>query len=240
MESAMRGWLAASALSVVLLALPAGASGATIGLLPQKSCYRTGQRGDPNADKPAFLGGTGFTPNAPVAVTLDHRPAGQTTADAGGLIRGTFVFGGLRSAEHNWLLAATDQANPANVATLALRTTGVAVNVTPRRAGPGRRVRIRGRGFTGSKRLYAHVRGARRYRRNVRVGRLKRSCHKLDRRVRIIPLGTRAGVYTVQFDGKRRYSKRTAPRILYRVTIFRRLVRRSSTSAAAESWIRLP
>jgi hypothetical protein len=227
----MRGWLAASALSVALLALPAGASGATIGVAPMKRCYRSGEQ--------VFLGGNGFTANTPAEVTLDRKSLGQTVANAQGMIFGVLSLG-LVSSERNRLLAVTDQANHANFGSLTLHTSGVAVSVKPRRAGPGRRVRIRARGFTASKRLYAHVRGARRYRRNVRVGRLKRSCHKLDRRVRIIPLGTRAGVYTVQFDGKRRYSKRTTPRILYRVTIFRRLVRRSSASAAAESWVRLP
>jgi hypothetical protein len=230
MESAMRGWLAASTLTVALLVLPASASAAGIGLTPQKRCYRAGEQ--------VLLGGTGFTANSPAEVTLDRRSLGQTLANAQGAIRGILSLGLIRG-ERNRLLAVTDQANPTNFATLTMHATGVAVSVKPKHAGPGRAVRIKARGFTASKRLYAHVRRGR-YHRNVGIGRLKGACRKLSRRKRVFSAATRPGVYSVQFDGKRRYSKNTRPRILYRVTIFRRVVRRGSASAAAESWVRLP
>jgi hypothetical protein len=239
MESATRGWLALGAMTAVALTAPGGAAAAFIGLVPQRSCYRSAPRGDPNLEQ-IFLGGNGFTPNAAAEITLDRRSIGRTTANGAGAIQGVLTLGSLRR-ERKRLLAATDQANPTNFATLTLRTTGVAVNVTPRRSGPGRRVRVRARGFNDSKRLYAHVRRGRRYRRNVRIGRLRRACHKLDRRRRIFSLGTRAGVYIVQFDGKRRYSARTVPRVRYKVTIFRRLARGALASASgAQSWVRLP
>jgi hypothetical protein len=231
MESAMRGWLAMGILGVALLMLPASAFGASIGLVPRKSCYRSGEQ--------VFLGGTGFTANTPAEVTLDRKSLGRTTADGQGMIRGLLSLGAVRG-ERKRLLAVTDQANAANYGALTLRATDVAVSVKPRRAGPGRAVRFKARGFTNSKRLYAHIRRGRRYRRNVGIGRLNGACRKLSRKKRIFSLGTRPGVYTVQFDGKRRYSKKTRPRILYRVTIFQRLVHRGSVSAAAESWVRLP
>jgi hypothetical protein len=230
MESAMRGWLAASTLSVALLALPASASAANIALVPHKNCYRAGEQ--------VFLGGMGFTANSPAEVTLDRKSLGQTIADGQGVIRGVLSLG-LITGERNRLLAVTDQANTANFGSLTLHATGVAVSVKPKRAGPGRAVRIKARGFTDSKRLYAHIRRGR-YHRNVGIGRLKGACRKLSRRKRVFSAGTRPGVYIAQFDGKRRYSKKTRPRILYRVTIFRHLVRRGSASAAAESWVRLP
>jgi hypothetical protein len=230
MESATRGWLAGGTVSAALLMLPAGAFGASIGLVPHKNCYRAGEK--------VFLGGTGFTADTPAEVTLDRKSLGKTQADGQGVIRGVLSLGAV-TGERNRLLAATDQANVANYATLTLHATNVAVNVKPRHAGPGRAVRIKARGFTDSKRLYAHVRRGR-YRRNVGIGRLKGACRKLSRRKRIFSLATRPGSYTVQFDGKRSYSKKTRPRIVYRVTIFRRLVRRGSVSAAAESWVRLP
>jgi len=227
----MRGWLGVGTVGAALFVLPASAFGASIGVAPQKRCYRASER--------VFLGGSGFTANTPAEVTLDRKSLGQTPANGQGMIFGVLSLGAVRG-ERNRLLTVTDQANAANFATLTLRATDVAVNVKPRRAGPGRAVRIKARGFTASKRLYAHVRRGRRYRRNVGIGRLKGACGKLSRKKRIFRLGTRPGVYTVQFDGKRRYSKKTRPRILYRVTIFRRLVRRRSASTAAESWVRLP
>jgi hypothetical protein len=224
MESAMRGWLTASALGVALLALPASALGANIGLLPHKGCYRAGEH--------VLLGGNGFTANKPAEVTLDRKSLGFAAADGQGMIRGLLSLGAVRG-ERNRLLAVTDQANVSNYGALKLRATDVAVSVKPRRAGPGLAVRFKARGFTNSKR-------GRRYRRNVGIGRLKGACRKVSRKKRIFSLGTRPGVYSVQFDGKRRYSKKTRPRILYRVTIFRRLVHRGSVSAAAASWVRLP
>ena len=231
MESAIRGWLAAGTLGVALLALPASALGANIGLLPHKRCYRAGEH--------VLLGGTGFTANTPAEVTLDRKSLGFAAADGQGMFRGLLSLGAVRG-ERNRLLAVTDQANVSNYGALTLRATDVAVSVRPRRAGPGLAVRFKARGFTDSKRLYAHIRRGRRYRRNVGIGRLKGACRKVSRKKRIFSLGTRPGVYTVQFDGKRRYSKKTRPRILYRVTIFRRLVHRGSVSAAAASWVRLP
>ena len=236
MESAIRGWLVGGAAAAALLAGPASAFGASVGVIPQKPCYRSAA--PPNGEK-VFLGGTGFTPNGTAEVTLDRKPLGMTAADPQGVIRGLLTLGSI-TGERNRLLAATDQANAANFGALNLHATGVALNVKPRRAGPGRPVRIKARGFTGSKRLYAHIRRGR-YHRNVGIGRLKGACRKLSRRNRIFSAGTRPGVYRVQFDGKRRYSSRTVPRIRYRVTIFRRLVRRGSVSAAsAASWARLP
>jgi hypothetical protein len=214
---------------------PASAFAASVALLPKKSCYRSAA--PPNGER-VFLGGTGFTPNGTAEVTLDRKPLGTTSADPQGVIRGLLTLGSI-TGERNRLLAATDQANAANFGTLNLHASGVAVNVRPRRAGPGRPVRIKARGFTGSKRLYAHVRRGR-FHRNAAIGRLKGACRKLSKRNRIFAAGTRPGIYRVQFDGKRRYSKKTTPRILYRVTIFRRLVHRGSASAAAAGWVRLP
>jgi hypothetical protein len=235
MDSVRRG-LAAAVAGAVLLALPASASAATVSILPKKSCYRSAA--SPNGEK-VLVGGSGFTPGVAAEVTLDRKSLGFTqAANPQGQVAGVLSFGAL-SSERNRLLAITDQANPANFGTLTVHASGVGLSVRPRRAGPGRPVRIKARGFTGSKRLYAHVRRGR-FHRNVGIGRLKGACRKLSRRARVFSLGTRPGVYQVQFDGKRRYSKKTTPRIRYRVTIFRRLVRRGSASAAAASWVRLP
>jgi hypothetical protein len=235
MESAVRGWLAAGTLGAVLLVAPASALGAMVGVLPQKPCYRVADA--PNSEK-IFVAGGGFTPNGTVDVTLDRKSQGKALVNAQGQFAGTLPLAPIRG-ERKRSLAAIDQPNPGIFASLQLRMTGVSVGVSPRHAGPGRAVRIKARGFTGSRRLYAHVR-RKRYRRNVGIGRLRGACRKLSRRKRIFSLGARPGVYKVQFDGKRRYSKKTTPRILYRVTIFRRAVRRRSVSTAAENWVPLP
>jgi hypothetical protein len=225
----VRRLLATGAVAVGVLALPASASAAFLAVLPAKPCYRSGER--------VTLGGSGFTPNNSAAVALDGKQLGVANANADGLLSGTIRLGSIRG-ERNRVITAVDQANQANVGTVTLHQSGVVVSVKPRRAGPGKRVRIKAYGFTGSKRLYAHVRRGR-FHRNVRIGSLKGNCRKLSRRVKVFSRATRAGVYKVQFDGKRRYSKRTVPAVTYRVTISRRIVRRGLAAAAAESWARL-
>jgi hypothetical protein len=226
----MRRWLVAGAVTAAALIAPASSLGAALGVLPPKSCYRSGER--------LTLYGVGFTPNGSAAVSLDGKGLGLATSNAQGLLTGQIRLGSIRG-ERNRVVTAVDQANPANQASAPFRATGVAVSVRPRRAGPGKRVRVKAYGFTGSRRLYAHVRRGR-FRKNVGLGRLKGSCGKLSRRVKVFAKGTSPGIYIVQFDGKRRYSRKTVPAITYRVTIFRRIVRRGFAAAAAESWTRLP
>jgi hypothetical protein len=225
----VRGWTLAGVATAVALAAPASSSAATLAVAPAKTCYRSGEH--------LTLQGAGFTPNNAATVALDGKQLGSAASSAQGLIRGQITLGTIRG-ERNRVITAVDQANQANVGTLTLHASGVAVSVKPRRAGPGRRVRVRARGFTGARRLYAHVRRGR-FHRNVRLGRLKGNCRKLSRRVRVFSRGTTPGVYIVQFDGKRRYSRKTVPSIRYRVTIFRTVFRRGFAAAAAESWVRL-
>jgi hypothetical protein len=212
------------------LVVPATSWGAAIGLVPAKSCYRSGEH--------VTLGGNGFTPNNSAAVALDGKQLGFASSNPQGLLLGRITLGTIRG-ERNRVLTAVDQANQANVGTVTLHQSGVAVSVKPRKAGPGKRVRIKAYGFTGFRRLYAHVRRGR-FHRNVGLGRLTGNCRKLSRRVRVFSAATRPGIYKVQFDGKRRYSKKTTPAITYRVTIFRRIIRRGFAAAAADSWVRLP
>ena len=91
----------------------------------------------------------------------------------------------------------------------------LAVIVKPRNGAAGRKLRISASGFTTGKRLYAHVvRG--KYRHNVSIGKLKGPCRTTKARRRVLPAGLSTGVYTVQFDTKRRYSKKTKVWVKFR------------------------
>ena len=115
-------------------------------------------------------------------------------------------------------LIATDAANPANVAQAQFLGSSLAVIVKPRNGAAGRKLRISASGFTTGKRLYAHVvRG--KYRHNVSIGKLKGPCRTTKARRRVLPAGLSTGVYTVQFDTKRRYSKKTKVWVKFRVTV---------------------
>jgi hypothetical protein len=225
----LRGSVAA-ALSVVLLAVPAAAGAATVGARPVKSCYRAGES--------VFFGGVGFTPNGAVSVTADGSSLGTLAVAANGTFGSTLRVG-QGSGEKVKTYAATDQANPAITAATALRVSALDVSVRPKRGRPGRRVRVKARGFTTGSRLYAHIRRGQRYRKNRRIGRLKGACHKLSARRRFFSSRTKSGVYTVQFDTKRRYSRRTAVRVRFSVTVFRTVRLSASAASAPERWVRI-
>jgi hypothetical protein len=220
---------AAAIVCVTVLAATATADAAQVGIRPIKSCYRSGES--------LFLGGFGYTPNSAVNVTADGTALGTLATAANGTFGGTLRVG-LANGEKVKQYSATDQVNPAITASTAVRVSALDVGVKPKRGRPGRRVRIKARGFTTGSRLYAHIRRGRRYKRNVRIGRLKRACHKLTARKRLFSRRTKSGVYKVQFDTKRRYSSKTAAKVLYSVTVFRtiRPANASAASAPGERW----
>jgi hypothetical protein len=218
-----------SATALALLALPSAAEAAGVFAVPQKQCYYSGQK--------VTFGGNGFSPNGSVRVTSDGTQIGVLSTDVNGAFSGILTVGQTKGQKVK-AYAATDLANPTLVGSLNLTVSALDVNVRPRSGRPGRRLRINARGFAGNRNLYAHVlRGH--TRRNVRVGRLKGDCGLLKKRKRVFSNGARSGTYTVQFDGKRHYSKKTKQRVRFRVFVFRR-VRTSAASAAGVSWTRLP
>jgi hypothetical protein len=198
--------LAAAALA--LLGASA-AEAATLTAAGGKSCYRLGDS--------LILSGTGYTPGAPVAITLQGRQLGTLTADAAGNISSPLAVGNLSGVKQRTLVA-TDGANSALTASTQFLGAALVVTVKPRNGSAARKLRLNASGFTTGKRLYAHVlrKG---YRRNALIGKLKGPCRTLSVRKRVLQPGTAKGVYTVQFDTKKRYSKKTAVRYRFRVTV---------------------
>ena len=115
-------------------------------------------------------------------------------------------------------VTATDAVNPANVGTAQFLGSALAVKVRPKHGNAGARLRIQASGFTTGKRLYAHAlrKG---YRRNIFIGRLKGKCHTLKARRVVLPASAPFGVYTVQFDTRRRYARKTKVWVKFRVTV---------------------
>ncbi len=206
MRRRIAGTVAAAA---VLLAGAASAQAATLSVAGGKACYRAGDS--------LTLSGTGYTPGAPVDVTLEGRELGGLTADAAGNISSPLQVGSLRGVSRRTLVA-TDATNPAITATAQFLGSALLVKVKPQNGAAGRKLRINASGFTTGKRLYAHIlrKG---YRRNVFIGKLKGPCRTLKKRKRVLSAGTPNGVYTVQFDTKRRYSKKTKVWYRFRVTV---------------------
>jgi hypothetical protein len=217
--------LVAGAAVLALLGAPAEASAATLSASPKKACYHSEER--------VNLAGADFTPRSSVRFTSDGAPVqGSLTTDLTGAF-GARLEVVRHTGEKVKTYTATDQTNPTVTASVRLRVSAVAVNVRPISGDSGRPRRITARGFTTGRRLYAHIRRGR-FRRNLRVGTLRGACHKLKITRRLFRAGTRSGVYTLQFDTRRRYSASTPVRSRFTVTI----VRSSRAQAAAQRWVR--
>jgi hypothetical protein len=196
-------------LAVALLGASA-AEAATLSIAGNKDCYRAGDS--------LTVSGTGYTPGGPVNVTFEGRQFGTLTADAAGNITtGSLPVGALRGVSQRTFVA-TDATNPAITATTQFLGAALVVKVKPQDGTAGRKLRVSASGFTTGKRLYAHIlrKG---YRRNVFIGKLKGPCHTLKKRKRVLTASTPNGVYTVQFDTKKRYSKKTKLGYRFRVTV---------------------
>jgi hypothetical protein len=209
-----RATLAALAVGLTLAAA-APAQAATLSLSGSKSCYRPGDT--------LSLAGTGFTPSGQVNFVLGNVNLGALVADVSGNVNSTLTVGvnsfkgvGTRT------LTATDVTNPALTASAQFLGSALGVQVTPKNGAAGRRLRINATGFTTGKRLYAHI-VRKRFRRNVAIGKLKGPCRTLKVRKRVLPRGTPSGVYTVQFDTRRRYSKKTKVWVKFTVTVTPRI-----------------
>jgi hypothetical protein len=209
----MRPRMAAAFAVAVALVAAAPAQAATLTLVGSKSCYRFGDT--------LTLNGAGFTPSGQAAITLEGKDLGVVPTDAAGNFSAPLTIGSLKGVSTRTLIA-TDAANPTNVAQAEFLGSALGVTVRPRNGGAGRKLRINASGFTTGKRLYAHI-VRKRFKRNVFVGKLKGPCRTLKTRKRVLPAGTPSGVYTVQFDTRRKYSKKTKVWVQFTVTVSPRI-----------------
>ena len=199
----------------------------SIAISPAKPCYLSGET--------VTASGAGFNAHSSIEVKLDLTSLGRINADAAGNLAANVTLGRLRGVKSH-TLTAIDGANPALVASTSFLATTNLVRVKPKRARAGRKLRLRGRGFLAGPRVYMHVRGHG-YKSDKRVGRAKGPCGTFSTRRRIVPRSAATGSYRVQFDAKRRYSKKTRPRVVGRMRVTRRV---GASAATASRWTRLP
>jgi hypothetical protein len=225
----MKHRITALATALAALAAPASASAATLTVDPPRSCHGSGER--------VSLLGAGFTPNlmSGINVTRDGEPIGTLTTDARDMFNGTLTLG-QQNGRRTSTYTATDTSNPTLTASAQIVVSEVDVRLRPKSGAPGRRVRIGAVGFTSGETLWAHVKRGRSVR-HLRIGRLKRACHKLRARRRLLRPRAPVGVYLVQFDTHRRYRPGRAQRVRFTITV-RRVVRPAAATATSVSWSR--
>jgi hypothetical protein len=206
--------LLTAATAALAFAAPAAASAAELTVEPQKSCYGHGEA--------VKLTGTGFSPNAEVAITRDGQPLGEDSSaftDASGTFSGTLRLresSGKRTSTY----VATDTIVPTLTASTQLTVSAVNVTMGPANGPPHRLLTIKASGFTLGKTLWAHVRKGQ-FKRNVKIGSLKRACHVLRAKQRLLPRGAETGTYKIQFDTFRKFKARRAQFVRYELRVFR-------------------
>jgi hypothetical protein len=130
---------------------------------------------------------------------------------------GTLTLGAMRGAKSHGLTA-TDQTNPAVVANAAFLGTTRQVVVKPADAAAGTPRRLKGYGFMSGPRVYMHVRGNG-YSSDKRIAKPSGPCGTFATRTVIVPASAGLGRYRVQFDHKKKYSKKTRPRYKGTMTV---------------------
>lgn len=184
--------------------LAANAQAQSVTITPVKPCYLAGEQITATA--------AGFTPGGLVDFAIDGRSLGPLVADPAGTAAGMITLGGMRGAKSHGLTA-TDQSNPALVANAAFLGTTRRVVVKPVNAPAGRARKLTGYGFLAGPRVYMHVRG-KGYSADKRIARPSGPCGTFVTRQVIVPSSAGTGRYRVQFDAKKKYSKKTRPRVV--------------------------
>jgi hypothetical protein len=213
-----RSAMAVTLATAGLAATAASAQAATLVLTPSSPCHLSGDV--------ITLSGAGFTPNGTVGLTFDGDPVSEFPTDASGILTESFTLQGLRGARSHTIVA-TDAADPALTASTSFVGASLQVTVKPKNSRAGKKLKLRGYGFLGTGKVYMHVRGHG-LRRTVRVGAPAAPCGTWATRRAIVPATAAAGVYRVQFDQRKRFSKKTKPRVRGKMTVTRRF-----SSAAA-------
>ena len=210
---------------LALLSLPATAGAQDLALDADRSCYGPHQV--------ISLTGYGFTPDSDVALSIDGQQLGLGIADYDGIFMASLRAPALPFAEVGLRLTATDQTYLLNRASTIVRLASLGVRVTPTTGDPTRPRRIRARGFFNGETLYAHVRRGDRVR-NLRIGRLRGACRRVEATRRLFPPGVDAGAYRLHFDTSRRFYPGDGQ--LARITYAVQIAARPATAASSERW----
>lgn len=160
-------------------------------------------------------------------MTDDGTAVGSAPTDAAGTAAAPFTFGRLDAVKSHTL---TGSDGTTTASTTYVGTTHQ-VATRNRRGKPGKKTKLRGYGFLFGPKAYMHVRGHG-IRRNRFLARPQAPCGTFTVRKAFVPKTAPTGKYRVQFDARKRYSKKTRPRLRYRLTVFRTF----SSAAFAPSW----
>lgn len=177
---------------------------------PAKACYVSGEQVDVN--------GTGFTPSSTVNATFAGNSGTFVTDTAGAVEPLRLTFPSVKGVKL-LTMTVTDDTDPTITASLDFRTTLLHVDVNPTNAKAGKKLRIKGYGFLGGKKVYMHVRGPHHYKSDAKIARTKAPCGTFKTHRKLVPASARPGKYEVRFDAKKKFSKQTKPQFRGTLTV---------------------
>jgi hypothetical protein len=187
----------AVAAGLVVLAAPAGASAASLSIVPEKRCYSHGES--------VNLIGSGFSSSGSASITRDGTVVGSLDTDAFGSFNGILTLA-QNSGRRTKTYTATDGTSSTLTASDQITVSAVRVGLKPNNGAPGRVMSITARGFTTGDTLWAHV-IHKKSRRHLRIGELQGACGGLETRRRLLRQNAALGVHRIQFDTFRRYRR---------------------------------
>jgi len=201
------------AVAVVLatLAVPSAAHAASLTARPGKPCYRAGET--------VHFVGSGFTASGTANLSRDSIFISSIPTDPAGQFDASLEFRQETGSETR-TYTATDANDPSLSASAPVTVTSVGVLLSPGTGSVSRRFRIRARGFTTGRTLWAHI-VHRRSSRNIKIGRLAGACHNLSGRRRLLSRTARFGRHRIQFDTFRRYKRDRAVKTAYTIRVVR-------------------
>jgi hypothetical protein len=198
--------------AIAALAAPSAAHAApSLITKPAKACYRSGET--------VHFIGDGFTQNGSVNLTRNGTFVSPINTDVNGRFDAGLRLLQDQSRQERTYTAA-DSSNSGLSASVAVMVSTVGVALSPETGPVSRRFRIRARGFTTGRTLWAHV-IHKRSKRHLRIGRLKGACHDLSGRRRLLPRNARFGRHRIQFDTFRHYRANRAVKTAFSIRVVR-------------------
>lgn len=202
-------------LLVVVLA-PLSVAGAA-SIKADKKCYVSGTA--------VNVAGSGFGPGNSIFVTGNQMFA-AATADPGGIfssrLRAPSLGAFIRPGSKSFKITATDQATNVTAST-KIRVANLTFATSSGVKSPRSKRTWRFSGFIQKrgKPIYGHFRRAGKTYANYRFGKPKGACGTLTKRAPGIPAkNVRPGKWLIQVDYKKRYSRKTRPRVTSTTTVF--------------------
>jgi hypothetical protein len=209
---------AATAITIAAVAGVAGASTAGAAtLLLDQPCYLEGAT--------VVAGGQGWDAGKTVQIRDDAGSRFYQSADTNPM--GAFLTNfrapllpTIKPAVQSFVATATEIGNPGLTAQVPFSVTNARVDADLG-GKPTQLTRFSISGFPPKRIVYGHWVYKRRARADVAMGRVPAPCGVVTRRVRRIPARVHSGTWRIQFDTHRRYSARSKPRQILKLTVFR-------------------